>query len=302
MRGVAVFAPAKVNLTLHVTGRRDDGYHLLDSLVAFAGVGDVLDIRCEGPGGLSVSGPEAAGVPTDARNLILQVAAAFRPPHAPISFRLDKRLPAAAGIGGGSADAAACFRGLATLRGEPAVQATKEAMAGLLSIGADVPMCVTCAPARVRGIGEDIVPVHGLPDLPVVLVNPRVAVPTGAVFGALERRDNPPMEDLPTDLSDRAGLLGWLARQRNDLEAPASARAPEIGQVLDALRDTDGCRLARMSGSGATCFALYDDDAAASASALSLRSAQPGWWVEATRLDGARHADPCSLQGAANPA
>lgn len=305
MTTVAVCAPAKINLALHVTGRRDDGYHLLDSLVAFAGVGDLLQIREAGSGTLTVSGPEAEGVPTGSGNLVLRVAAAFWPPVAPICFHLDKRLPAAAGIGGGSADAAACFRGLAVLRaarGDAEDLAAPEAIAELLSIGADVPMCVTCAPARVEGIGERLSPVEGLPAFPVVLANPRVSVPTGAVFGGLERRENPPMEDLPADPSDRAALLAWLARQRNDLEAPALSRAPEIGQALGALRETAGCRLARMSGSGATCFALYDDDRAAEAAAEALRVAHPGWWVVATRLDGARRSEPLALSDADAPA
>ncbi len=298
MPSLAVFAPAKINLALHVTGRRDDGYHLIDSLVAFAGAGDLLEVHGTGNGTLSVSGPEAAGVPTDSRNLVLRVAAAFWPPTAPISFHLDKRLPAAAGIGGGSADAAACFRAIAMLRsarGDREDLASAEAVGRLLSIGADLPMCVPCEPMRVQGIGERLTPTPGLPEFSVVLANPRVAVPTGAVFGALARRDNPPMQDPPADLSDRGAILSWLARQRNDLEAPALGLAPAIAGALAALRETPGCRLARMSGSGATCFALYDSDDEADDAASALRAAHPDWWIRATRLDGARRAEPQAL-------
>jgi len=297
MAGVSVLAPAKLNLALHVVGRRDDGYHLLDSLVAFASVGDMLEMRAAADLRLTVSGPEAAGVPTDGRNLILKAVAAFRPEAPPVSIRLDKRLPAAAGIGGGSADAAACIRGLAAMHGDPDAATAPETAATLLAVGADIPMCLASAPARVQGIGEALAPVAGLPEWPAVLVNPRVEVPTGAVFAALARSENPPMEALPADPSDEAALLAWLARQRNDLEAPALARAPPIRDTLEALRATEGCRLARMSGSGATCFALYDDDAAAGAAAARLRSDRPGWWVAATRLDGARHAEPRPLAG-----
>ena len=289
MTRIEVFAPAKVNLALHVTGRRDDGYHLLDSLVAFAGVGDVLTILPEGEGTLAVTGPEAAGVPTDSANLILQVATSVLPPR-PVSFHLDKRLPAAAGLGGGSADAAACFRGLAMMQDTPETLATPEAIASLLALGADIPMCVPSDPARVQGIGEAITPVR-LPALPVVLANPRVAVPTGAVFAGLDRRDTPGLEPLP-DMTDTEALIAWLGRQRNDLEGPARRVAPVIDRVLSALSAAPGCRLARMSGSGATCFALHDSDEVAEAAAADLRAAHPGWWVAACRLDGGDRAAP----------
>ncbi|RAP42399.1 4-(cytidine 5'-diphospho)-2-C-methyl-D-erythritol kinase [Rhodovulum viride] len=271
---VEAFAPAKINLTLHVTGQREDGYHLLDSLVVFADIGDRLTLERAEDLSLSVSGPRAGGVPVDGRNLVLKAAALFGPgPGAAI--RLDKRLPAAAGIGGGSSDAAAALRGLAALWGRdlPGPEA-------VLSLGADVPVCLAPGPVRMRGVGEEILPAPALPDFGLMLVNPGVEVPTPAVFKGLVRKDNAPMPDLP-NWTSAAVLAEWLAGQRNDLEPPARAEAPVIGEVLAAIAASPGCLLARMSGSGATCFGIYPDRAAAEHAAILLRESRPGWWVEA---------------------
>ncbi|SDE61794.1 4-diphosphocytidyl-2-C-methyl-D-erythritol kinase [Salipiger thiooxidans] len=279
-----VFAPAKINLTLHVTGRRSDGYHLLDSLVSFAPVGDWLTVAPGDGLTLEVSGPEAAGVPDDMSNLALR-AAALLAGHEGAALTLEKNLPAASGIGGGSADAAAALRGIATLSGEipqgflelPDLLMHRHAER-ILGLGADVPMCVLSHPLRARGIGERLGLVT-LPDIAAVLVNPRLPVPTPAVFKALETRDNPPMPDTLPEFPDAASLIGFLARMRNDLEAPALKVEPGIRAVLDALAGQGGCGLARMSGSGATCFGLFlsEDDARAAAQALT--EAHPGWWV-----------------------
>lgn len=269
---IRVFAPAKINLALHVTGQRADGYHLLDTLVGFASVGDWLELS-EGATGFSVSGPEAAQVPADGRNSVLAAAGAFGFTGA---LHLEKHLPVASGIGGGSADAAAAVRGIVALTGqEPAGLAAR-----LLALGADVPMCHASTPARVRGIGEEIAPLP-LPALPVVLVNPRVEVSTPAVFKALTEKGNPPLGAPPAP----ADLLPWLAARRNDLEPPAIALVPAIGEVLGALRNC-GAGLARMSGSGATCFGIFTDDSKAGTAARALRARHPGWWVAAARLDG----------------
>lgn len=281
---IEVFAPAKINLALHVTGRRDDGYHLLDTLVAFAPVGDTLRLRPAEELSLTVSGPEGAAVPPGPENLVLR-AAAFVPGEGGAATELVKRLPTASGIGGGSSDAAAMLRGLAHLR-KAAVPEE-----GLERLGADVPMCLNPGPARVTGIGERIVAVT-LPDLPAVLVNPRVGVATPAVFRALSRRDGAPLPDLP-QFSAVCDCIDWLAGQRNDLEAPAIGLAPEIGAVLAALRQTAGCRLARMSGSGATCFGLFATMAGAEAAAAVLCAAHPGWWVASGALgDQVQHSAP----------
>lgn len=287
MATVRVFAPAKINLTLHVTGRRDDGYHELDSLVAFAPVGDEVVIQGGNVLSLTVEGPEAAGVPADLNNLALR-AAGMAAQGRGFAMTLTKYLPVASGIGGGSTDAAAAFRGILVFGEEddavadglwamPDIMLETHARS-LLSLGADVPMCLWPAPARIRGIGERIEHL-ALPPLPAVLVNPRVAVSTPAVFDALRNRDNPPMPDPLPDLTDSETLISFLAECRSDLEVPAIATAPAIGSVLDALRGTEGCRLARMSGSGATCFGLFATVGASKSAAKRLISDHPDWWV-----------------------
>lgn len=279
------FAPAKVNLTLHVTGRRSDGYHLLDSLVAFAGIGDQVTAR-PAPGlSLVLEGPRAGAIPVGEDNLVLRAArlAQDRLPDRPGAMLvLDKRLPAASGLGGGSADAAAALRAVARLWGCWPLSAE-----AALPLGADVPVCLAGQPVRMRGIGETLTPCPALPPLWLVLANPGVETPTAAVFGALTRRDHAPMpEDLPR-WTDAAALAGWLAAMRNDLEAPARALFPVIDTVLEALAATPGCLLARMSGSGATCFALFADPAAAAAAARRLATAHPDWWVADAPVLGA---------------
>ncbi|KUF09759.1 4-(cytidine 5'-diphospho)-2-C-methyl-D-erythritol kinase [Pseudoponticoccus marisrubri] len=263
------FAPAKVNLTLHVTGRRDDGYHLLDSLVMFADIGDRVTVRPADEISLSVTGPFAEGVPNDARNLCWRAAQAF---GAPVAITLDKQLPAAAGVGGGSSDAAAVLRAMEAAFGRPAP-------VDPLTLGADVPVCTVAHAAHMAGIGERVLPLTMAP-IPAVLVNPGVSVATPEVFAALASPDNAPMTPWPEG-GGTAATLRWLATQRNDLQAPAIACAPVIAEVLDALKGAD---LARMSGSGATCFGLFEDAAAAEACAAELSAAHPGWWVRATTL------------------
>ena len=269
------FAPAKINLTLHVTGQRGDGYHLLDSLVAFADVGDRVSVMPAEERVLEVTGPMAEGVPTDARNLVMQAAALY---DLPVKAVLHKVLPAAGGLGGGSSDAAATFLAMADLTGQHVLPE------GATDLGADVRVCLMRQAARMRGIGEDVTPIEGMPELFAVLANPGVAAPTAEVFAALTDKTNAPMpKRLPRW---RAGwtLIDWLASQRNDLEAAAITVAPEIAGVLKALSDLPEARLVRMSGSGATCFALFEDRVEAEAAAQELTEAQPGWWVTAATL------------------
>lgn len=271
---VTEFAPAKVNLCLHVTGQRADGYHLLDSLVAFASIGDRLVARPASAASLTLAGPFGADLPGGPDNLVLRAAAGF---GAAAAFTLDKHLPPASGIGGGSADAAAALRALARLTG-------KAIPGGLaLRLGADVPVCLAARPARMRGVGEVLDPVT-LPQGWIVLANPRVEVPTPAVFRALARKHNPALPDTMPHWPDMAALAAWLATQRNDLEAPALAIAPVIAQVLAALRAQEGTRIARMSGSGATCFGLFAEEAPARAAETAIAAAHPGWWVAAGKL------------------
>ncbi|MCV2883042.1 4-(cytidine 5'-diphospho)-2-C-methyl-D-erythritol kinase [Actibacterium sp. XHP0104] len=282
---IEVFAPAKINLSLHVTGQRADGYHLLDSLVTFGPMGDRLLVSDGNTLSLTVEGPEAAGVPADMNNLILKAAELISDGRG-AAFTLQKFLPAASGIGGGSADAAAALRGLMALwqigrdwRDETdALRAFAGQLDGLEQLGADVPMCLMNHPARVRGIGErlDWVPLGAIP---AVLVNPRVEVSTPAVFKALASKNNAPMPDDIPRFSGIQDFVPWLAQQRNDLQAPAIALQPVIGEVLTRLEATEGAMLARMSGSGATCFAIYPDQNHARAAAEKLYRDHPRWWV-----------------------
>ncbi len=270
-------APAKVNLSLHVTGRRADGYHLLDSLVVFTEMGDLVSLRPMRGLSLSITGPEAAELGAGSDNLVLRAARLMGARD--LALTLDKRLPLASGIGGGSSDAAACLRLLMRETGAPC-----PSPAAVLALGADVPVCLDPRPARMRGIGERLNPVPPLPPLWMVLVNPRLEVPTPQVFKALGAPDNPPMPDVLPDWPDARAFLDWLALQRNDLQAPAIASAPVIATVLDALDAAPGCALARMSGSGATCFGLFANEPAAQAAARVIAEDHPGWWCVATAL------------------
>ena len=265
------FAPAKINLCLHVTGRRADGYHLLDSMVVFAGVGDRVSATLEGPPSLTVEGPMAAGLSGEGDNLVLRAGRAIG-----VSARivLEKHLPVSSGIGGGSADAAATLRLLSRLSGRPLPEA-----AAVLALGADVPVCLAGRPVRMTGIGEGLAPLPALPEVWLVLANPGVAVSTPAIFRALARADNAPLpRDLPR-LKTAAELAAFLTMQRNDLEPPAITLEPVIARVKAALTAQTGCLMARMSGSGATCFGLFADPLSAHAAARAIRAAEPGWWV-----------------------
>jgi 4-diphosphocytidyl-2-C-methyl-D-erythritol kinase len=273
------FAPAKINLTLHVTGQRADGYHLLDSLVAFAEVGDTITARATEDMSLAVTGPYADALSAGPENLVLRAAALF-PAGRGAALTLEKRLPVASGIGGGSADAAATLQALSALWDVPL-----PASAAVLGLGADVPACLLGRSLRLSGIGEAVHPLgHALPPAAMVLANPGVALSTPAVFAALERRDNAPMPRNLPRLRDVTELAAFVAMMRNDLEAPAQRLAPVISQVKAALSAQPGCRIARMSGSGATCYGLFADPLAAAAAATALRLAEPGWWIAAAPL------------------
>ncbi len=269
-------APAKLNLCLHVTGQRADGYHLLDSLVAFTSVGDHVTATPAERLTLSIDGPFAPGLSSAAENLVLRAARLLDPDRG-AHLRLHKALPVAAGIGGGSADAAATLRVLSRLWDLPLPDP-----ASVLGLGADVPACLHPGLLRMRGIGQDLTRLGDLPSLPLLLVNPGVALSTPAVFDGLETKTNPPVDDAMPAPTETEAWVGWLVRQRNDLAAPAIAAQPVIGRVLDALAARPGARLARMSGSGATCFAIFADPAQRDAATEALRAAQPDWWIMPT--------------------
>jgi 4-diphosphocytidyl-2-C-methyl-D-erythritol kinase len=285
---LAALAPAKVNLTLRILGRRDDGYHELDSLVVFAGCGDYLTFDAGPSLDLTVSGPTAGQAGAVADNLVLRAAKALadKVPGLTVGrFALTKKLPAGAGLGGGSADAAAALRLLAEGNGleidDPRLVAVARAT------GADVPVCLDPRPRVMRGIGDILSVPLALPKLGIIIVHPGIAMPTPPVFKALglapgERcAAGGPSGAVP---QEREALLAWLAEERNDLEPPAISIAPAITDVIRAIAALPGCRLARMSGSGSACFGLFDTEEAAAAAVRGLSEAHPGWWARAAGI------------------
>jgi 4-diphosphocytidyl-2-C-methyl-D-erythritol kinase len=270
---IAAFAPAKLNLSLHVVGKRIDGYHLLDSLVAFADIGDEILVAPNELLTLSIDGPFARELLETPDNLVLRAARALGESLGladGAKIRLTKNLPVASGIGGGSADAAATLRGLSKLWRAP-VPADLAA-----ALGADVPVCVASRPAWMSGVGEIVEPVAPLPPWGVVLVNPGIALPTAKVFAARSGAFAPPLRAAPT--------LAFLAAAGNDLQAPAMSLVPAIADVLTGLART-GAPVVRMSGSGATCFALFADRGVADHAARALKSSAPSaWWIASGAL------------------
>jgi len=285
-------APAKINLSLRVLGRRADGYHDIESLAVFADVCDRLTLALGGALTLTVSGPSAAQTGADADNLVIKAARALAARVANLragAFGLEKSIPVAAGLGGGSADAAAALRLLA--RANKIAPDDPRLHDAARATGADVPVCLDPQPRLMRGIGDIISAPLPLPRLYAVLVNPGVAVPTKLVFAgwtpaANSARDRAAAADFATTakMQDERQLIDWLACQANDLEAPAIALAPTIADVLASLRGSAGCCLARMSGSGATCFALFASAAQTAAAGKNLRAQFPGWWISETVL------------------
>ncbi len=278
-------APAKLNLYLHVLGRREDGYHLLDSLVAFADIADVVTARPADSLSLEVTGPFAQALRGDpADNLVWRAAVALAARagiEAKAALTLEKNLPVASGIGGGSSDAAAALKALGELwrldLGERKFQGLAQ------SLGADVPVCLFGETAWLGGTGEHVAPAPALPRCAVVLVNPGVALSTPAVFKARTGAFSEPAR-FETAPADAAGLAALLMGRRNDLLPAASALVPAISSVLQALEGEPGVLIARMSGSGGTCFALFAQTSAAQRATRHLAQAHPGWWVAAGAL------------------
>ena len=269
-------APAKINFFLHVGERRADGFHPLQSLAVFTDLGDVLAMEDAVELSLAVAGPFAAGLQGEGDNLVLRAGRALGSGGARLT--LTKNLPVASGIGGGSADAAAALRGLSRLwntgdRNLHEIAAT---------LGSDIPVCVDSTAAFMEGRGEILHPVPSMPRVPMLLVNPGVPVPTKDVFAALETRSGVQMTLPRGYFQDTADLLRFLESTRNDLEAPALKLQPVIGEVLKAIAALPGALLARMSGSGATCFGIFADDDCCQRAAETLSQAAPGWWVAPT--------------------
>ncbi|MEE9140527.1 MAG: 4-(cytidine 5'-diphospho)-2-C-methyl-D-erythritol kinase [Alphaproteobacteria bacterium] len=277
-------AAAKLNLYLHVVGRRADGYHVLDSLVAFASVHDTITASPADELTLAADGPFAGTLEAQTDNLVLQAARRLAEAaglKAGARIRLMKRLPVASGLGGGSADAAATLEALTRLWG---LEVPRDRLVELaLEIGADVPVCLLGRAAFIGGIGDEIEPAPALPDAWVVLANPGRPLSTPQVFAARSGPFNAPAR-FRERARDAAELAALLLERHNDLTSAAVTLCPEVGAAIGALTRAPGCRLARMSGSGATCFGLFEDEGAARRAAADLEAAEPGWWVAPARL------------------
>ncbi len=288
-------APAKINLALHVVGQRADGHHLLESLVTFADHGDRVGLSPAETDRFTVSGRFSQDLPTSAQgrdgNLVLRARDLLRreltgrgAAAGPIHLHLEKNLPIASGIGGGSADAAATLKGLLALWDARIAPERLNELA--LELGADVPMCLDGRALLAKGIGEVITPLADLPSFSIILANPLVAVSTPVIFRTLARKANPPLA-LPQGIETTEEWLSALAGMRNDLEPPARTLEPAIEHVSDAL-SAAGADLVRMSGSGATCFGLFSSDEEAAAAARRISAAHAGWYVLASRTAGKR--------------
>ena len=286
IKNVRVRAPAKLNLFLHVGDKRADGYHALQSLVAFADAGDELELTPSSELTLKLTGPFGAQIPRGNANLVLKAAQALSELHSDTALGaailLEKNLPVAAGIGGGSADAAATLRALNVLWGLNRSEGELVDLAH--SLGSDVPACVLSRPCWMEGRGEHVSAVAPLPPLDLVLVNPGVLLPTAGVFGSLNARTGASAMAPPVRIETLWDLVAYLEDSGNDLEPPATHIQPEIDHVLEALHHEPGCVFAQMSGSGATCFGLFNDREYAEGGAGRIAQDHPQWWVKATRI------------------
>lgn len=290
-------APAKLNLMLHVTGKRTDGYHTLQSLAVHLEVADTLTLTPADALSLTISGPEAVGIPTDEKNLVLRAANALKqavtehsPHHAMrgAAIHLNKILPHGAGIGGGSADAAAALRLLHAWWGRPVPESALYSIGAAL--GADIPLCLSGTAQWVEGAGELLTPVPHMPPGEVVLVNPRLPIATAKIFAGFGARYSTAINSTeiaaitaPAAHRDFDTLCRWLRAQRNDLTDAAVQQCPEIAAILTLLAAQPGCALARMSGSGSTCFALFAHADMAARAAASIRHLHPEYWITHTR-------------------
>ncbi len=292
-KALTVLAPAKVNLYLHVTGRQDNGYHTLDSLVAFADIGDKIQFTPASDFSFVVQGPYEGGFTFAERdsspnsaNLVVRAAWALaQATHKDLRVRvtLTKNLPLAAGLGGGSSDAAAVLWGL--MEWWDISQQTIPGLADMvMALGADVPACLSCNPVIMRGVGEVLEPAPLMEEMPILLVHPGKRCSTADIFTFFDKPFRKEIS-LPEDLSDPDGFVAFLAEQDNDLTDPAVKAVPVIAELLDVLGTLPGCRLARMSGSGATCFAFFNDETSLYAAAEKLVLTHPDWWVRAGTLN-----------------
>ena len=275
---ISEFAPAKINLSLHVVGQKSNGYHLLDSIVSFANIGDNIRIAPNNLGTLQVTGPFAKDLPASAQNLVLKATSLFGNIK-PSQITLEKNIPVTSGIGGGSADAAATVRLLSKLYQKPEPPIEK-----LVSLGADVPVCMQRGIVRMMGVGEEIINLSPAPKVGILLVNPRKALSTAEVFNAVKEKNNSGVNLQGFIEKKLTSWFDWINSMRNDLTASAIDLIPEIRFILDKLITCDGARVVRMSGSGATCFALFEDFDLLQDAKNKISKECPSFWCEAGRL------------------
>jgi 4-diphosphocytidyl-2-C-methyl-D-erythritol kinase len=296
MAAINIFAPAKINLFLHITGRRPDGYHLLDSMVVFADIGDEIAIEDATSFSLTVDGPFGKDLDPTHQNSItaaVHLIAKFAQHSPQLRVKLTKNLPVASGIGGGSSNAAATLLACQRLWQLPHLPTTEEIVT---TLGADVPVCLRRRPTHMKGIGDILSDVGNVPAVDVVLINPGTALPTARVFKSYDGAFSPPLADLPAaGWGNSDELTHLIQTTRNDLEKPAIALIPTIRDVLENLSAQPGCRVARMSGSGATCFGIFPTPAEAKQAALDIAQAHATWWVKAGRLLALGSPDPVSV-------
>jgi 4-diphosphocytidyl-2-C-methyl-D-erythritol kinase len=284
---IGLLAPAKLNLFLEVTGQREDGYHLIESLIAFLDIGDLLYLKAAERSSLTVTGPFASGVPSGGDNLVmkaLRLLERLSGRALPVAVTLEKRIPSGAGLGGGSADAAALLQGLPALYGLDIDDTVLRGEA--LALGADLPACLEARPVLVGGIGEILEPFSGLPAFPAVVVHPGKSLSTPDVYRAYDQAHRDCACCRGGAAFPPLSVVDALAQRRNDLEHAAIALEPAVAEVLTALSGSEGCLLARMSGSGSAAFGLFADDGAAQQAAVRLAARHPRWWVEAAHLSG----------------
>ena len=278
MQMISEFAPAKINLSLHLVGQKSDGYHLLDSIVSFVNIGDKISIEPGKSGKLKVAGPFAKDLPRSNHNLVLKAARLFN--NIKLSrITLEKNIPVTSGIGGGSADAAATVRLFSKFYNKPHLPVEK-----LISLGSDVPVCMQKGIVRMMGVGEEIINLSPAPKVGILLVNPRQALSTAKVFSAVKEKNNSGLNLQGSGEKSLNSWFDWINSMRNDLTASAIDLIPDIRFILDKLITCDGARVVRMSGSGATCFALFEDFDLLQDAKLKIMKEFPSFWCESGEL------------------
>ena len=278
MQMISEFAPAKINLSLHLVGQKSDGYHLLDSIVSFVNIGDKISIETGKSGELKVAGPFAKDLPRSNHNLVLKAARLFN--NIKLSrITLEKNIPVASGIGGGSADAAATVRLFSKFYNKPELSVEK-----LISLGSDVPVCMQKGIVRMMGVGEEIINLSPAPKVGILLVNPHKALSTAKVFSAVKEKNNSGLNLQGSGGKSLNLWFDWINSMRNDLTASAIDLIPDIRFILDKLITCDGAKVIRMSGSGATCFALFEDFDLLQDAKLKIMKEFPSFWCESGEL------------------